>query len=251
MLHDYGWDGGNSIWIAELVNAQTIADMNALYSSTVSPYLYSALKALQVIRDNDGEGYQEECTRDEDDDSVPITSDVSLSSSIEPSSSAETHQDGLQLLGSDLDEDEDSKQLDYVITQADAAKARRNDLLKEEEPLATTMLSTASVPLDGENSSYQEPMIADYEEAQSICSSHDDESVDEFLLRNAQIIEDYFDNNIDHRNNIDRLHQETDQIVNSDVEASQFSWMLVPMDTEEGTMTRVPQTISICKSGRS
>ena len=94
------------------------------------------------------------------------------------------------------------------------------------------------------------------------CSSHEDketqqeeevdedENVDEFLLRNAHIIEDYFDTPED---NIEVKCKKVD--INSG-----FSWMMVPNDPSEEDMTRmsnsihsgeIPGSISICKSNDS
>jgi len=87
-----------------------------------------------------------------------------------------------------------------------------------------------------------------------VCSSHEEEeeNVDDFLLRNAHIIEDYFDNTEENNEPIES------EVGNpNDSMPPEFSWMMVPKDPTEDTTRmpdfviqagEVPDSISICRS---
>lgn len=229
MLQDFGWDE-NITGIIEGMNAQALAEVgSAILSSTISisPYFHSALTALQSINDFE-DSYSHDISAQ--DDELPVTSDVSDSSSCEQN--MELIEGGLMFRSADFNTDESAQRLDYVITQVDISRMAR----------------TASRQL------HQLPTITYYRaENPLICSSHEEENVDDFLLRNAHIIEDYFDNTED---NTEHKCQEEDPRN----EPSQFSWMMVPKDPKEDNMTRmshsiqaeeVPDSISICRSNAS
>lgn len=224
MIQDFGY--GNSIGTME---GTKIAEVNAALSATISPYFHLAIRALQPNHDF-GDHYSHDSVA-QDDEAPPITSDISDSSSCEQN--MEINEGGLKFQSADFNADESNQRLDYVITQVDISRMTR----------------TASRHLDVE-SILKLPTITYRAKNPSICSSHiEDDSVDEFLLRNAQIIEDYFDSPADDTN-------PKGQTNHLEVGPSQFSWMMIPKDVKEEAARvsnsiqaeELPDTISICKS---
>ena len=248
----------NAIWgmiqdiyivgIVEGMNAEALAEVgvaaNAVLSSTpFLPYIQSALRGLASMNDDLGDILSPDTHTQDNDDDIPVASDMSDASSCEQHN-VENTEDGLMFPSSDMDKNEsDNKRLDYVITQVDVSRMAR----------------TASRHLNVE-SIHQLPTIT-YRAAKSelICSGHeeeeeakDEEDVDEFLLRNAQIIEDYISHPEDN-------FQPKCQKEDPKNEHSQFSYMMVPQDPKEQEIIRmsnsiqsgeasVPDSISICKT---
>mmetsp|Transcript_32110 Transcript_32110/g.54789 ORF Transcript_32110/g.54789 Transcript_32110/m.54789 type:complete len:406 (-) Transcript_32110:154-1371(-) len=218
------------ISIIEGMNAQALAEVasvtNSMLSATVFPYFNSALKILEP-NDCIEERYTPDICAQAND--LPATSDVSESSSCEQN--MEINEGGLMLRSSDFNIDENAQRLDYVITQVDVSRMAR---------AASRRLNVESI--------HQLPMITYRSEDTLICSCHEEENVDDFLLRNARIIEDYFDNT-----------EDKNECPGEDG-PSEFSWMMVPNDPKEDTVTRmsnsihggeIPDSISICKSNAS
>lgn len=234
-IQDFGWDE-NIITIVEGMNAQALAEVgsatNSMLSSTISPYFNLALKALQSI--DDFEDSYSRATPTQDEEIPQVTSDISDSSSCEQI--MQGNQGGLLFQSADFHTNQSTQRLDYVITQVDISRMAR----------------TASRHLNVE-SIHQLPTIKYYAKSSLMCPSHEDENVDDFLLRNAHIIEDYFDNSED------SIKHECEK-EDPENEPSQFSWMMVPNDPKEDKMTRmsnsiqsgeVPDSISICRSDNS
>lgn len=231
MFHDFGWDE-TMVGMIKGMNAQALAQVvlatNAVLYSALSPYFQEP----QSI--NEFGGSSSDNVHTQENELPPILSDISDSSSCEQN--MEINEGGLMFQSADFNRDEGTERLDYVITQADVSRMAR---------IASRHLNVESID--------QLPTTVYRAKDQLVCSSHEDENVDEFLLRNAQIIEDYFDNtedNVEH----ECLKQDPKR------EPSQFSWMLVPKDPKEDDMTRmsdctrtgeVPDSISICKSTAS
>ena len=225
--------------IIEGLNAKALAEVglatkNVVLSSMLSPYFQSVMNILQSVSDFEGVDPHETCTQQ--DNECPrqrSISDVSDFLSCEPACEG-----GLVFQSTDFNEEENSERLDYVITQFDISRMAR----------------TTSRHLDVESINKLPIMIYHAKKGSSICSSHEEdgeeeEDVEDFLLRNAQIIEDYFDNAGATNDNIKPQKQEDPM----------FSWMVVPDDPEEDEVIRmplpilrdVPDTISICKSSDS
>jgi len=236
-IQDFVWDE-NMRGIIEGLDALALAEVealtNSILSSTISPCFYSALNTLQptnVFEDK----YSPDATPDQDDEPPSVTSDMSDSSLCEQNT--QDNQGGLVFQTADFNTEESTQRLDYVITQVDISRMAR----------------TASRHLNVE-SIHQLPTITYRAESALICSSHEEEeeNVDDFLLRNAHIIEDYFDNT---EENNEPLKSEGGNP--NDSMPPEFSWMMVPKDPTEDTTRmsdfiiqagEVPDSISICRS---
>ena len=232
MVHDFGWNRYTT-GIAGGIDFLALIKVDAMFSSKISPYFHSAFETVLPVN-----GFEFTCTNDsctQDDDAPPIASDISDSSSCERNLGMT--QGGLVFQSEDLNTDESDQQRDYIITQVDISRMAR---------AASSHLDVKSI--------HQLPTITHRAKKTLICSSpdevHEEENVGEFLLRNANIIEDYFDNTED---NIELKCRKED--LNSG-----FSWMMVPNDPSEEDMTRmsnsictgdIPDSISICKSNDS
>jgi hypothetical protein len=213
------------VGIIEGMNAQALAQVllasNAILYSALSPYF----QETRPIDESPGISHGSELP--------PITSDISDSSSCEQT--MEMDGGGLMFQSADFDEDEDTDRLDYVITQADVSRMAR---------IASRHLNVDSVD--------RLPTTVYRAKDRLICSSHEDdhedENVDEFLLRNAQIIEDYIDNaedNAEYTNDedVEQECQRVDAGLDLKNEPSQFSWMMVPEDPMDDEITRMSHSI--------
>lgn len=235
-IQDFVWDE-NILGIIEGLDAPALAEVealtNSIFSSTISPYFYSASNALQpanVLEDK----YSPD-TPDQDDETPPVTLDMSGSSSCEQNT--QDNQGGLVFQNADFDTEESTQRLDYVITQVDISRMART---------ASRRLNVDSI--------HQLPTITYRVKSALVCSSHEEEeeNVDDFLLRNAHIIEDYFDNTEENNEPIES------EVGNpNDSMPPEFSWMMVPKDPTEDTTRmpdfviqagEVPDSISICRS---
>jgi hypothetical protein len=236
IIQEYAWDE-DIIGIIEGMHVQALTDIgvatNIMLHSALSPYFQSILNTLQSINDI-GDYYSHATTCTQDNEAPSVTSAVSDTSSCDQN--METSEGGLMLQNIDFDKrNESNERLDYIITQVDISRMAR----------------AASRHLDVESID-QLPTLIYRTKNTSICSSHEDEDVDEFLLRNAHIIEDYFDNSEGNTG----LNNQKEDLLNG---PSQFSWMVVPGDPKEDNVTRisnsveieVPDSISICNSATS
>ena len=254
MIEEVCWDIG---LMRAHMDSTALAEVHALLSSSLSSYFESALNAYQIVSCYTGTPFSHEtCVpHNHDDKAPPVTDSDDLSyasSSCEQKAKSIEADSGLMLQNNDLNTRNQNKneRLDYVITQLDVSRIER--------------LSSSHQQLD-DNSIHQVPTTAtedcneDGPGPQSICSSHheDEDSVDDFLLRNAQIIEDYFDNAEDAT--IEPECKKHDTVKNEQA----FSWMIVSSDTNDKDMvTRlsnstqfeedgIPNSISICQTNDS
>lgn len=226
----------DGILLIARMNALALAEINALSLSLVTPSLLSSVKALQMIAGDVGVDYSHDPLAHDSgaDDArdAPITSESSVASSREEN--IDIVQDGLAFQIADFNADAGSQRLDYVITQVDVSRMAR----------------VASRDLHAEG--VHQPPSKYPADCSLILSSHEEEEqdVDDFLQRNAPIIEVYFESTV-HNIDPDRPRHGIDN------DPCQFSWMMVPSDIKEDVMTRmsgshltgdVPESISICKS---
>ena len=256
MIEEVCWDIG---LMRAHMDATALAEVHALLSSSLSSYFESALNAYQIVSWYTGTSFSRDtCVPHHQDDKAPPVTDSDdlsdASSSCEQKVKSIQADSGLMLQNNDFDTGNQNKneRLDYVITQLDVSRMER--------------LSSSHHQLDTPNSIHQVPTTTTETDCneegpgpQSICSSHreDEDSVDDFLLRNARIIEDYFDNAEDAT--IEPECKKHDTVKNEQA----FSWLIVSSDTnDQDLVTRlsnstqsveddIPNSISICQPNDS
>lgn len=217
-------------------SARALAELHAIVSSTISLHFYSLVQALHVISDFGVDcSCYDSCARDGNEASPRKVSRLSHSLSdsgptmgMQVPNSHEFHRSGLP--------SNDSNRL-AIADCSNVVEGRSSSSI-----LLLPQLSTATTQQDDES----------LEGNSLICSSchEDEEDVDEFLLRNSDIIEDYIENT-GNSNAIGGV------LIMGDL--PQFSWMIVPTDPNDD-LTRqssrnsidsvgyIPESLSMCTS---
>ncbi len=210
MVKEIDWDEG----------ARALAELHALVSSAISLHFCSLVQALHVVSDFGVDcSYYGDYAQDGNKASprriTPITSAEYLSS-CEPITTDIEAASSLIFQSSGLSVNDSNRCLEYVITESDVTQL--NDFDMGGSSSNVPQLHTSTIEQDDE-SFYGNSLV---------CSSCDDdeEDVEDFLLRNADIIEDYIANS----ENSSEVVGEGVQLVG---DLPQFSWMVVPTDINE------------------
>ena len=217
MVKEIDWDEG----------ARALAELHALVSSAISLHFYSLVQALHVVSDFGSDcSYYGDYAQDGNEVSprriTPFTS-VDYLSSREPITTDIEVASSLTFQSSVLSANDSNRCLDYIVTQSDVTQL--NDFVKGGSSSSSS--NNNNIPQIHISTMQQDD--ESFDENSLVCSSchdDDDEDVEDFLLRNADIIEDYIANS----ENSSEVMGEGLQLIG---DLPQFSWMVVPTDINE------------------
>ena len=227
-------------------SARALADLNALVSSAISLHFYSLVRVLHVVSDFgvDCSYYDYDVYDGKEVSPTMIRTHTTSNylSSYEPTPMDIPVVDGLTFQSSGLSLNDSDRHMDYVITQLEVSRMKADSFDDDIEGISSSILPqkpTTSTALQ-----LQDDQSLN---GSTICSScnEDEEDVDDFLLRNADIIEDYIANT---ENSNEEVAEGVGVPLVVEGDLPQFSWMIVPTDPNEDLERQLSRSSSMCKS---
>ena len=226
-------------------SARALADLNALVSSAISLHFYSLVRVLHVVSDFgvDCSYYDTNpCDGNEASPTMIRTHASNYTSSYEPTTMDIPVADGLAFQSSGLSLNDSNRRMDFVITQLEVSRMKPDSFNDDIEGISSSILPR--IPTTSTALQLQDDQSLN---GSTICSScnEDEEDVDDFLLRNADIIEDYIANT-ENSNEEAAGGVGVPLVVGGDL--PHFSWMIVPTDPNEDLERQLSRSSSMCKS---